>query len=547
MVEEPEAAEVQVKTTNLPQQELTTKILYQLLLAEIASQRDRLGLATTTYLDLAKSTRDPRVAQRATEVALYARQSKAALEAALLWAELDPDSMQARQTISALLVNEGKLDEARPYLDKLLAAGGSSQTQAFMHLNALLAKHADKNAVLGLVQDLARPYQTLPEARYAVAVAALNAKKPELAISEARAAEEMRPGWEAAAVLEGQALQNFPNDAATAFYKDFLQHHPRARDVRLTYARYLVDQRSYNEARDQFQQLLRDAPGSPDVTLAVGLLSMQLEDYDSAQTYLERVLDLNYKDPNAVRFYLGQLNEDRKRYAEAAHWYGLVEPGEQYLAAQIKVATMLARQNHLEQGREYLSKINPENNQQRAQLILADAQLLRDAKDYKGAFDALTHGLDLIPNSPDLLYDRAMVAEKMQRLDLLEHDLRKVIEIKPDHAHAYNALGYTLADRTDRYGEALELIQKAISLAPGDPYILDSLGWVQYRMGNLGDAAANLRSAYQKQADPEIAAHLGEVLWVQGNRDEAKKIWHANFKDHPDNEVLSNVIKKFNP
>jgi tetratricopeptide (TPR) repeat protein len=531
------------KTAPLPPNDLSAKIFYQLLLAEIAGQRDRMGLAVTTYLDVAKATRDPRIAQRATEVALYARQAKPALEAAVLWAELDPESTQARQTITALLVSEGKLDEARPYLERFLAASGG---QGFLHLNALVAKHPDKASLKTLILELTKPYPSLPEARYSNALAAFNAKDQELALSEIRSASELRPGWEAAALLEAQIVHASGKEP-DSFYKQFLQRYSQAREVRLAYARYLVDLKNFPAAREQFKEILHNAPDNADLTLAVGLLSLQLEDFDAAETYLKRVLELNFKDPDAVRFYLGQLNEDRKRYAQAAEWYGLIGPGENFLPAQIKIAAMLARQNRLDDARKHLQGVTAENSQQRVQLILADAQLLREAKAYQVAFDTLTQALETMPNYPDLLYDRAMVSEKLERLDILEQDLRKVIALKPDHAHAYNALGYTLADRTQRYPEALELIQKAIALAPGDPFIKDSLGWVQYRMGNLSEAETTLREAYKKQPDPEIAAHLGEVLWMAGNKDEAQKIWSAKSKEHPNNDVLNTVIKKFVP
>ena len=535
-----------VSQAALPSQELTSRILYQLLLAEIAAQREQMPLASSTYFEVAKSTRDPRIAQRATELAVAAHQSKTALDAASLWLQLDPQSTQARQTVVALYVTEGKFDQSRSYIEKMLAASDSAgKGSIFMHLNALLAKQQDKAAALGFVQSLAKPYQDIPEARYSTGLAALNATKLPLALTEARAASKLRPGWETSALLEGQVLQAQSPDSATTFYRDYLAKHPDAREVNLTFARFLVDRKDFGGAREQFANILKAAPDNPDITLAVGLLSMQLQDYDAAEHHLEHVLELNYRDPDAVRMYLGQLNEDRKQFDKAAEWYGQVGQGEQFLGAQIKVAAMLARQGKMQEARDYLAKIPVENNQQRVQVFLAEAQILRDAKSYSLAYDSLSKGLETVPDSPDLLYDRAMVAEKLERLDLLESDLRRVIKIKPDHAHAYNALGYTLADRTSRLAEAKELIDKAVSLSPSDPFIIDSLGWIQYRMGNLTDAAQNLKSAYDKQPDPEIAAHLGEVLWAQGQRDEARRLVQAKLKDNPENEILQAVAKKF--
>jgi len=397
------------------------------------------------------------------------------------------------------------------------------------------------------VQSIAQPYPKLAESHYSTGLAAYNAGRKDLALSEIHRAAELRPGWEGSALMEGQILQTEEPDKAVAFYRDFLKRYPQSKEVQLNFARFLVDRKDFTGAREQFGQILKAAPDNPELTLAVGLLSMQLQDYDGAEDYLERVLSLNYKDPDAVRMYLGQLNEERKRFDKASEWYRAVQPGEQYIPAQVKVATMLARQNQIGDARQFLSSVKVENNLQRTQIVIAESQILRDAKQFQDAYDTLTKGLEQMPDTADLLYDRAMVAEKLERLDLLESDLRQVIKLKPDHAHAYNALGYTLADRTTRFGEAKDLIDKAIALSPSDPFIIDSLGWVQYRMGNLTDAATNLKSAYDKQPDPEIAAHLGEVLWAQGQKDEARRILLGKLKDNPDNEVLQAVIKKFNP
>jgi tetratricopeptide (TPR) repeat protein len=539
-----DATPVSAANAHLPAQELSPKLLYQLLLAEIAGQRERLNLSVTTYLELARTTQDPRISQRATEVALFARNPKAALEAARLWAAQDPESDRARQTLSGLLVGEGKLSEAQPYLEQMLSKAGAQTGPLFMNLHSLLARHGDKTAVLQLVEALAKPYASLPEASYARSLAALDAGKTERASEAARLADQQRPGWESAALLQGQILQVAKDSKGLrSFYHDFLERYPKAQEVRLVYARLLVDDKEFPAARAQFQAILKGAPDNPDLTLAVGLLSMQLQDYAAAESYLQKVLTLGYREPDTVRFYLGQIHEEQKDWPGAAQWYGAVESGDQFVPARMRIAVMLSRQNRLQEGRDLLHSLPAETAEQKTLLAQADAQLLSDAHDYKGAWDALTDGLSRVPESADLLYDRAMVAEKLDRLDLLEADLRKVIVLKPDHAHAYNALGYTLADRTERYKEALELIQKAVSLAPGDPFIIDSLGWVQYRLGELNDAARTLKDAYARQADPEIAAHLGQVLWAQGQKDEATRLWQTSFKAYPDNEVLRATLE----
>jgi Flp pilus assembly protein TadD len=237
--------------------------------------------------------------------------------------------------------------------------------------------------------------------------------------------------------------------------------------------------------------------------------------------------------------------EERKDFPEALKWYGEVGEGEQYVQAQIRYAQVLAHEGKLDEGRARLQQAAAKNGQQqRIQLILAEAQLLRDANQPKAAFDLVGQALDRVPNNPDLLYDYAMLAEKIERVDILESSLRKLIEIRPEHAHAYNALGYSLADRNQRLPEAQELIEKALKLAPDDSFIIDSMGWVLYRRGKLKDSLAYLRRAYAGRPDPEIAAHLGEVLWALGERSEAEHVWGDATKESPDNETLANTIKR---
>ena len=356
----------------------------------------------------------------------------------------------------------------------------------------------------------------------------------------------MRPDWEQAALFQGQLLQRTSNADALAYFQGYLKSYPRAMDLRLNYARLLVTDKKYPEARIEFQALLQEFPNNPDVTMAVGLLSLQLNDYDAAEAQLLRALESNYKDPDAVRFYLGQTNEERKRFDEALRWYSSINDGEQYVPARARYAGILAKQGKLIEARKYLQDAG-RNAQQRMQFTQAEAQLLRDANDFRAAFDVLGQALEKNPNSPELLYDHAMAAEKVDRIDVLEANLRKVIQIKPDHAHAYNALGYTLADRNTRLQEAYTLIEQALKLAPEDPFIMDSMGWVLYRMGQNDASVTFLKRAFELRPDAEIAAHLGEVLWAAGQREEARKIWNSALKDNPANEVLLATVKKFSP
>jgi len=532
--------------SELPKQDLSDTVLYEFLLAEIAAQRGNVGLAAQAYVDLAKRTRDPRIARRATEIAVFARMGNAAIEAAIVWHETEPNSQRPLQALSGLLTSAGRFEEALPYARKLLAAAGEGAGEGFMQLNRTLASAKDKSAALDLVQRLTEDYPQLAQAHYALAQAAANADQRDLALKAIRRAQELKPDWEAAVLLEARSLQSGADSGAAGLERlsRYLQRYPNSREVRLAYARALVADRRYAEARSEFQKLIADFPANTDVIYAVALLSLQLSDYGPAESNLKRLLELDYADKATVRLYLGQIAEEQKNYSEALRRYAEVGPGEQYLPAQIRYAQVLAKHGRLAEARAHLQQQSASGNQQRVQLVLAEAQILRDANQTKEAFELVERALQGLPENPDLLYDYAMLAEKIERFDVLESSLKRLIELRPDHAHAYNALGYTYADRNLRLDEARQLIEKALKLAPEDSFIVDSMGWVLYRLGNLEEAVKYLQRAFSRRADPEIAAHLGEVLWASGRRAEAEKILGDAVKKYPDNETLNNTIQR---
>lgn len=534
-----DAAPVREETSGL-----TADILYEYLSGEIAAQRGQTEVAADAFLDLAMRTGDARLAQRATEAALYGRDQQLALKAANLWLELDPESLTARQTLIALYLTGGRIEDSVPHIKQLLAKQGASPARTFTQLFGLTTRYPNKDALLKVVRELAADYQDVPEARYATAQAARAADQQALALSEARAAFDLRPTWDQGAMLYGELLaQSTPKDATT-FYRDFLAKNPDSRNVRLNLARHLAAQQDLSGARKEFEALLAAAPDNADAAFAVGLLSMELKDYVVAESSLKKSLALDYREPDAVNLYLGQMYEDQKRFKDAIATYQQVGEGDQYLPSRIRIAGVMAKQGGLNAARSFLRDVAVKDDGQRVQLVLADAQLLREAKQHQQAFDVLSEALAKEPDSPELLYDRAMAAEKLSKIDVLETDLRKLIKLKPDAAHAYNALGYTLADRTDRLKEALDLIETAHKLAPKDPFILDSLGWVNYRLGNLDQGLSLLKEALASRPDPEIAAHLAEVLWAKGQRKEAKSVWTDALRKDPDNEALLAVVKK---
>jgi tetratricopeptide (TPR) repeat protein len=408
-----------------------------------------------------------------------------------------------------------------------------------------MSKHPDKAAVLAVVKELAKSYPQLPEAHFAVAQAAYSAGKIDLALAESRDAMKLRPDWELGALLQAQLLQQKDSPVKAAEYlQRFLETYPKAREVRANYARLLINNKQLKEARAQYQILLDEQPTNADIVVTMGLLSLQMGEFDAAEAGLKRGIELNYRDPDTLRFYIGQSYEERKRYPEAMKWYSQVMAGDQFIPAQARYAFLLGKQNKLAEAREYLQNVKVQNDDQRAQLIQAEAQLLREAKAYKESYELLAGALANQPDNADLLYDSALAAEKVDRLDVAEVNLRKLIQLKPDHAQAYNALGYTLADRTDRLKEAKGYVEKALKLSPDDPFILDSMGWVYFRMGDYKEGLDYLQKAFAQRPDPEIAAHLGEVLWVKGERARAQDLWQSQLKNAPDNAVLIETMRR---
>ena len=525
--------------------DLNEPTLYELLLGEIAQQRGDYALAAKTYLELARRTGDARVARRAVEVANEGKLPELALEAAKTWQEIEPKSPAALQVVAALLISTKRVDEAEPYLEKLLSAEGVDAERVFLQLNRLLAGNADKAANLRVVRQLAAKYSELAPAHLAIAQAASAAGDDAAAIAAARRAAEIRPEWDAPAVMEAQVLQKRSTADAAKRLGEFVEKNPTSREGRLNYARALILDKRVPEARKQFEALLAANPGNTDLLYTVGLIAFQLKDYPVAEEKMKQLASTpTYRDRDGARFVLGQIAEEQKQWPRAIEWYNQIQDGEQALPARLRTANAMAKQGKLDGAIQFLRKVSDDFPDQQVQITVAEAQLLRDANRNKDAFALLGEALKADPDQPELLYDYALTAERLEKYDVLEQNLRKLIDARPDHAHAYNALGYSFAERNTRLKEARTLIEKAIELAPEDYFIVDSLGWVQYREGNLKGAAQTLRRAYNGRPDAEIGAHLGEVLWVMGDRTEANRIWQESLKAAPDNETLQKTIKR---
>ncbi|HEU4921828.1 MAG TPA: tetratricopeptide repeat protein, partial [Burkholderiales bacterium] len=395
-------------------EDLSEPTLYEFLLGEIAVQRGDLPLAAQTYLDLARRTRDPRVARRAVEVANQAKETALALDAARLWNELEP-SVHALQVLAATLVAAKRVEEAGPVIEKLFSADGVNRENAFMQLNRLLAGNPDKTANQRVVRNIAAKYPQLPQAHFAVAQAAAIAGDNDGAINAAREAQKLQPDWELAVLLEAQVLQQRSPAAAAKRLGEFVESYPSAREARLSYARVLVMEKRLPEARKQFEAVANASPKNPDVVYAVGLLAYQLKDYSAAEEYMKRVLSLGYRDPEGVRYVLGQIAEEQKLWPRAIEWYESIATGDHVMPARMRTANAIAKQGKLDEARAFLKRVAAENPEDVVQLIVAEAQLLRDAQRHAEAFALLSDALGKQPEQPDLLYDLALTAEKLER------------------------------------------------------------------------------------------------------------------------------------
>lgn len=523
------------------------QVAYQVLLAEIALRRGYGDLALSVYAELALRSRDPQVLARAIEVAGFARRMDLAHELAQLWVETEPESVTARQTLVGVLIVLNRLDDLVPHLSKLLEQDKDNLGDNLSRLNRMLVRQPDKSAVLRLVQRVTQPYQGVAEAHFAVAQAALAAGDRPLAQESVRRAQELRPEWEMPVLLEAQIVSAEAPAKVVPLLERYLSRHPNAKDVRLHLARAYVGDKRFSDASAEFRRLLRDFPNSVEVVYPVAILALQQNDLDTAETQLKHLLELEFGDRNLVNYYLGQVMEARKNEAAAIDYYGQVGLSEPFLNARNRQAMLLARAGKLDEARQVLQQTATMHPTERVALGQSEAQLLRDAKRYAEALEVLERLLKINPGNAELLYDSALVADRLDKVALVEERLRQVIALQPENAHAYNALGYTFAERNMRLDEARELVARALALLPDDAFIIDSMGWVLYRQGDLAGALIQLQKAYGLRQDPEIAAHMGEVLWALGRQDEARRVLREAARKDPDNEALAATVKKFQP
>jgi len=539
--------ELATHVMKLPEVELTSEILFDFLVSEVAAQRGDVDVAVVGSSNLAKKTQDPRLAMRAAHMAIRSGRVDKAIESIKIWQKADPDSPMATRMLASALLRMGKLDEARDELFKVLDTAKEPIGAVLVQTYQLLAPYHDKSAALVVMQEIAAVYPDEAESHWSVAQIARVAGDDELALSEIRIARDMRPEWDLAVSAEAQMLQKDSPLQSLDILLEYIEQYPDAKEIRLQYARLLLDQKQFEKSRDQFQILSDENPRSPDMSYAIALISLQMKDLTRSEEQFKQSLEKGKKDRDTVHYYLGRLGEAKKNNQEALEHYRQVKGGEYQFEALIRVPYLLSKTGQYDEAQQSLDVVQPVGEEQEVKLLLVRVNILRLKKLYPDAYQLLKENLELHPEHPEIIYETAMMAEKNNEFDEFERLMRKLLDLDPEHAHAYNALGYSLLERKVRLTEAMELVQKAVEISPDDAAIIDSLGWAYFLTGKHDESLKQLRRAYSLDADPEIAAHLGEVLWVSGEKREANKIWQDSLKENPGNAVLQSVIERLNP
>ena len=537
---------------NLPKVELTSSMLYQLLKAEFEFRNGDWQGPYLAMLSLAQQTRDPRLARRAAEMAAAAKQGEDTLVAVRLWRQLAPESDEATQYYVGMVVlsdNIAPLEEI--FRERLAKATPGTRGLLLFQIQQLLGRVKDKEAGAAMLDRLIEPYSNTVEAHLVKAQAAYTRDDKATAQRETQAALALKPDSEIAVLMLAQVTED--EARAAALLENFLKKNPDAREVRAAHARMLVNRKQYAEARAQFELLLKYQPDNAAHLYALGILATQMSDAPAAEKYFTRFVEVlgrnpeDERDPSRALLILSQLAEERGDLNGAMQWLERVPQGadaQTLFSTQLRRAQLLGKQGDVAGAQRLLAGLKPAEPAMQVQVVMAEAHVLREAGRLLEAYSLMEAATKRFPSSPDLLYDYALLAEKLGRVDVMEKALRDVMAQAPDNHHAYNALGYSLADRNVRLDEAHALIAKALQMAPNDPFIMDSMGWVQYRMGNLDQAEAHLRRAYALRRDPEIAVHLGEILWQKGQKAEAQKLWREARAKDPQNDTLKSTLTR---
>ena len=517
--------------------------LYDLMVAELGGQRQRYDLALGNYLKQAHKTQDVGVVKRAYQIASFVGAKQAALDAAMLWSKLAPDDAQALKASAFAFIQNGDYQQAVERMNQVLMKDKAADFEG-MAAQAALLPDEGKTFLLDAFNKAAAKYPDNQSLMLGQAIVLQQLKRYDEALVVCDRLISSDRDYIKAIMIKGRILDSRGRDAeAERMLAKAVKTYPDRDRLRLLYARVLIGANKLPEARQQFEVLQQQSPNDTEVLLSLALIAMDSNMDDEAEGYLLRLLALGQR-VNTANFYLGKLSEKQKKWAQAQKYYSSITPGKEFMMGQVAMAQMLARIGQWDKAREELDiarTLYPANSEN---LYLLEGEILMKRSEYKDAFELYNRALQRHPNAINLLYSRAMVQEKLDRLDGLMKDLKAILAMQPDNAIVLDALGYTLADRTGHLDEANKLISKAYALNSEDPAIMDSMGWIQFRLGNSAKALEFLEAAYKKFPDAEVAAHLGEVLWTLNRREEARALWAAALKKQPENKVLIETVNR---
>jgi tetratricopeptide (TPR) repeat protein len=543
-VEQPQAdSEVGPEVEQLP---LTPELIYYLTTAEIAGQRGQMGTAVDLYYKASTLSESSSLASRSAEIALYSRDQQRIDRALKRWSEVDPEDAEVYITRAPFLMLKKDFDGVVKAVNTALKLSPDKSREFLARLSENLIELASADQALQVIERLDLYKSKDPEALFAYSRLAAVSKRYEDALPAIEQVVQQQSNREDALVLKAEILQGMgEGEQALAVLKKAANQKGASDSVRFSYAKLLGQNNRIDQARAVFKELHTEQPENEEVIFALGLLAMEERDGELAKTYFTKLIALGDRGKQAS-YFMGLAEELNKDIDAALIWYASVPADSQrFNAAQTRYINLLAENGELDKARLHLKLLRKEQPERAIQYYLFEAQFLIERGKKEEAFDLYTQALKENPGNFDLLHGRAMVAEPLNRLDVLEKDLKEILAKDPNNHQALNALGYTLADRTDRYQEALELIKKAVELKPGDPFYIDSLGWVYYRLGQLDKAVDYLRQAVVIRPDVELLTHLGEVLWQQGKHDEAKQVWQQAKQKEANNKLLNDTMRRF--
>ena len=516
------------------------------MVAEIAAQRNQFNITLLNYIQQAHMTRDPVVIKRAINAAQYMKDIEAIKEMALLWAEVEPENISAHQLLAYQYFYAKDYSAAVEQLEKILAQGGDPRIDS-LAIGSQTLPEEEKRQILALFQELYTQYPEHYPLPYSIAFLHKLLKEFDEGLAALEPVFKLAPEFSAASVLKINLLYEIGKvEEALNFAEDAFENFPTDHNLGRLYASLLVESKQLDEAESVFESLIEQYPQAPSLKLSLGLVMLENNKIDAAKTLLNELLVEN-QHVNEVHFYLGRIADQQKKIDEAIHHYKKIKDSPNYDAAIERISYLLIQQEKVDEMIAYLSEMRDKEPEKRKMLWLLEIKLLSLAKDKERMQDSLNQAIEALPGDEQLLYARAMNLEAQNDLEGMEQDLLKILEIHPDHAVALNALGYTLADKTERHEEAFELIKKALSLEPDNPAIQDSMGWVLFKLNKPEEALYFLLKAFQSYQDGEVAAHLGEVLLKLNQKTEAYEIWGTVLTKYPEHPILRETVERLAP